>query len=219
MNSVIIPSLLCYSKDEFLFKLKAVEGLASRLQIDVVGEAFAAQTTIGLEKLMNVGFSQVFDIQLMVEEPETYLSSCDALGVDRVFGHVEFMKKPGDFIEHALMLSMQAGLGLDLTTEIGLLEKYIHDLDAVLLMSVPAGKSGLEFSDQAVEKIRKVRQLRPDLTICVDGGINDKNIGACFAAGANEFVVGNYLWKSDNISKAIHKLQEVLGEEDKKETD
>lgn len=204
----IIPSILAYTRHEFNEKLERVEAIVDRVQVDIVGKVFSSEVTVGVETLEDISSAVNFDVQLMVENPVGYLNRCDQGGTDRVFGHVEEMKNIGDFIEHALALGMQVGLGVDLLTPISEIEEYIDDLDAVLLMSVPAGKSGQDFDERVLEKILEVRKLNAYIPICIDGGINDKNIGSCVKSGAQEFAVGKFLWESKDINETINLLLE-----------
>lgn len=212
MNIKIIPAPLPYTVDELNEKLRRVEGIVNRVQIDVVGRAFNKEVTIGIEALEKVSTALVFDVQLMVREPVRFLNRCDMAGTDRVLAHVEYMKDKQEFVEQAFAMGMEVGLALDLVTPVLELESVIGDLDAVLLMSVPAGKSGQTFDERVVEKIKRLRGMRNDIPICVDGGINTNNIGACVEAGANEFAVGKFLWESGDIAKAIEKLRRAAAQ-------
>lgn len=209
MDIRIIPAVLSYDLDEYRTKLGLIEDIVDRVQIDVVGREFSSKTSMGVEALEEVVVGLAVDVQLMVKEPAMFLNRCDIGGVDRVFGHVEYMKDRSSFIGHAFSLGMQVGLAFDLKTPVSEIGGLLGDLDAVLLMSVPAGKSGQIFNEKVLEKIQYIRKLNANIPICVDGGINDKNIGLCVSVGANEFAVGNYLWESKDIKQVIEKLMEV----------
>lgn len=205
----IIPAILSYTKDDFLEKLGRVSQFVDRVQIDIVGRAFASQVTVGVEALEEISTGVALDVQLMVKEPISYLNRCDLGGVDRVFGQVEQMRSQEKFVEYAFALGMQAGLALDIATPVSLIEKNLNELDAVLLMSAPAGKSGQKFDDGVLVKIRQIRELHPTISICVDGGINAGTIATCVEAGANEFAVGSFLWESKDIAASIQELMEA----------
>lgn len=206
----IIPAPLPYTVDELNEKLRRVDAFADRVQVDIVGKAFSSKVTIGVEALENIGSGMALDIQLMVREPISFINRCDIAGADRVYGQVEYMKDKIEFVEYVLTLGMQAGLGLDLKTPVEEIEDVISDLDAVLLMSVPAGKSGQKFNSSVLDKVRAIREVRADIPICVDGGIRPKNISACVKVGADEFAVGKFLWESEDIAGAIKELMEAV---------
>ena len=205
----ILPAILSETREDLIKKISQVEGLVDRVQVDIVGRAFSPQPSVGIETLEGVGSGLLLDVQLMVREPVTFLNRCDSIGVERVFGHVEYMQNQEEFIEHAFALGMQVGLALDLLTPVSRIEKVIEQIDALLLMAVPAGKSGQKFDPAVLPKIGEAANFGLDIPICVDGGITPSTIVSCIEAGAREFAVGSYLWQSSDIGKALGELQEV----------
>ena len=211
MEIKIIPAILAYTEEELKEKMEKVDTLVSRVQIDVVEAIFNDKITVDLGILEEISTALVLDAQLMVKDAMQYIKSCEAAGVDRIVAQVEHLNNKEEFIERASAVGMQVGLALDLQTPVAELEKQIHNLDVILLMSVLAGRSGQKFNPGVVEKIKAVRRLRADVPICVDGGIRPENIAACAAAGAEEFAVGSFLWESGDIKKAIVELKEAAG--------
>ena len=205
----ILPAILSETREDLIEKISQVEGLVDRVQVDIVGRAFSPQPSVGIETLEGVGSGLLLDVQLMVREPVTFLNRCDSIGVERVFGHVEYMQNQEEFIEHAFALGMQVGLALNLSTPVSTIEKVIEQIDALLLMAVPAGKSGQKFDPAVLPKIGEAANFGLDIPICVDGGITPSTIVSCIEAGAREFAVGSYLWQSSDIGKALGELQEV----------
>lgn len=199
----IIPAILSQTPEDLLEKCALVDGLVSRIQIDIVGRAFSSELSVGIETLERLQTSACVDVQLMVREPITFLNRCEIYGIDRVFGHVEYMRDQQAFIEYALASGMQVGLAIDLETPVSSIEKTVGDLDAVLLMSVLAGKSGQSFDKRVLQKISELRSLRLDLPICVDGGVTLSVIKPLISAGATEFAVGSFLWESKNIKQTL----------------
>jgi len=211
MEIKIIPAILAYTEEELKEKMEKVDTLVSRVQIDVVEAIFNDKITVDLGILEEISTALVLDAQLMVKDAMQYIKSCEAAGVDRIVAQVEHLNNKEEFIERASAVGMQVGLALDLQTPVAELEKQIHNLDVILLMSVLAGRSSQKFNPGVVEKIKAVRRLRADVPICVDGGIRPENIAACAAAGAEEFAVGSFAWESGDIKKAIVELKEAAG--------
>jgi len=205
----ILPGILTETREELIEKISQVESLVNRIQVDIVGRAFSSQPTVAIEALETIQTDSLFDIHLMVREPITFLNRCDAVGVERVFGHVEYMQSQEEFIEHAFALGMEVGLALDLSTPVSTIEKVIEQIDALLIMAVPAGKSGQKFDPAVLPKIGEAANYGLDIPICVDGGITPLTIVPCIEAGAREFAVTSYLWQSSDIGKALGELQEV----------
>lgn len=208
-NIEIIPAILTMSTDDLLQKIAQVDGIVDRVQIDVVGRAFSSEVTIGVEALEHLQVAAAVDVHLMVKEPITFLHRCDVGGVQRVFGHVEYMRSQDEFIEHAFSLGMEVGLALDLPTPVSVIERNLSQLDAVLLTAVPAGRSGQTFDELVLHKIRDLHALSPEIPICIDGGITPTTVLPCVEAGAIEFAVGSFLWESKDIDAALRELQEA----------
>ena len=208
-NIRILPAILSETQEELIERISQVEGLVDRVQVDIVGRVFSSRPTVAIEVLETIQTDFLFDIHLMVREPVTFLNRCDAVGVERVFGHVEYMQNQEDFIEHAFALGMQVGLALDLSTPLSTIEKIIEQIDALLLMAVPAGKSGQKFDQAVLPKIREAANFGLDIPICVAGGITPSTIVPCIEAGAREFAVTSFLWQSSDVGKAIEELREA----------
>jgi pentose-5-phosphate-3-epimerase len=146
------------------------------------------------------------------------------MGVDRVFGQVEMMADMVAFIEEAQFEGMEVGLAYDIETPIEGVEKYINDIDAVLLMAVKAGAQGNHFDERVFEKIKQIRKLNKRITIVVDGGLDEDKIRRCLAAEwaeelaegellkstmGMEFSVGSHLLKSENVIEEYENLQHL----------
>jgi len=220
----IIPAILEKSLGEFEKKLSLVWGNVSRVQVDVIDGVFADAKTIGPEDLGQIDTIVAFDAHLMVEKPEEWIKRCLAGGIDRVFGQVEKMKDKVAFIGDAQAEGLAVGLAYDIETPLDGLEKYINDLDAVLLMSVKAGKQGGKFDERVLPKIKQIRKLSKKIDIVVDGGLNEENIKRCIAAewaeemeegelnrsvALLEFVVGSHLFKAEDVKEELEKLQRL----------
>ena len=98
------------------------------------------------------------------------------------------------------------GLAIDLNTKIEVIDPFVKHLDLVLIMSVKAGKGGQEFDKSAINKIKYVRKLMPEILIEVDGGINNKTGAQCVKAGADILVSGSYIYDNDAFD-AIQSLK------------
>jgi len=184
---------------------------ADMYHLDVVDGKFAKHKTINYEYFEQLREKSplLFDCHLMVVEPQKiinkYLKSpANIITVHyESFTNKEIMVKTIKKIKKA---GKMAGLAIDLDTNIEVIDPYIKELDLVLIMSVKAGKGGQEFSKTAIEKIKYVRKLMPEILIEVDGGINDKTGAQCVKAGADILSVGSYVYNND-IYDAIQSLK------------
>ncbi len=222
----ILPAILAVNKAEFEAKLKKVFGLVDAIQVDIIDEAWGFEPTIRPKDIADVNTIIKFDFQLMVEEPINWLDECKTGQARAVFGHVEKMGDPAAFLAKAQIMGFQACLALDIDTPVEKIADYIWDLDGLLLMSVEAGRGGQSFEAQVLPKIKAVRQLRHDLPLVIDGGLDVGQIKQCVEAewaeeiGEGElrrnfldiqFAVGNHLFDAPDIKQKLTELQH-LGE-------
>jgi ribulose-phosphate 3-epimerase len=151
------------------------------------------------------------DVHLMVERPEYYLKEFAESGANVFTFHPEATVHVQRHLAAARELGMMAGLALNPSTPIVLLEELLDDLDVVLVMSVNPGYGGQAYLPQSSEKIRRIRALldrrgaRPALE--VDGGITAETIAAAWAAGADTFVAGTAVFGAANPAKAVEDLK------------
>ena len=150
------------------------------------------------------------DVHLMIEEPGDYVQAFSSAGADLLTFHVEAVDEVGPLIESVRALKMGTGLALNPGTPLEAVTPYLDQCDLVLVMSVDAGFGGQAFNPVAEDKLRALKELKPDLTLEVDGGINDETIGRCRIAGADLFVVGSAIFRSDDYSAAIDRLQKEV---------
>ena len=224
----ILPAIMSDSLEEFKKELGKVWSVVSRVQVDVIDGKFAERETVKPEELNMIDTVVVFDVHLMVEKPEEWVSRCAMGGVDRVFGQVEKMEDVAAFVGDVQAEGMAVGLAYDIDTPLDGLKEVINNLDAVLLLAVKAGKQGQEFDEKVLEKIKKVRKLSKKVTLVIDGGLNEEKIKKCLAAAWAEemeeetwernivlmdFVVGSELWKAEDVRKRLEELQRLEGKE------
>ncbi|MBI4033007.1 MAG: ribulose-phosphate 3-epimerase [Candidatus Blackburnbacteria bacterium] len=209
----IIPAILTNDPGELEDRIKQVERLAHRVQVDIIDGVFANNRTVALESLEGIGTEALLDVHLMVYEPDSWVERAVRILADRIIGQVEMMSDQVRFIGHAQEIGSKVGLALDLPTPVSAIDPaIINNLDVVLLMSVKAGFGGQEFNKSALEKIKALDEIRSrdsiPFRICVDGGINAQNIGRIRRAGADEAAIGRSLFAGD-LAKNIERLKKT----------
>lgn len=221
----IVPAILEKDATSFEEKLKKVWGEAKKVQVDIIDGKFAPTETVEPEVLLNIDTIVDFEGHLMVERPEDWVERCVASGMTGLFGQVEKMDDVVKFVADTQVAGLRVGLAYDIDTPLTDLEKYINDLDAVLLMSTKAGSQGInEFDNRVLEKIKEVRKINKRIVIVVDGGLDVENIKKCFAAewaeelsedeldrnfGKMEFAVGSEIFESEDIGEKLEELESL----------
>ena len=206
----IIPSILTNSPDEARELIEKCEGVAERAQIDIIDGKFVDNKTIDPVVFEVLETELKLDFHLMTKEPTDWVEKCVRGGADRVFGQIEMMESQIDFVGKIQEVGLSVGLAIDLGTPVTELDPVIlTNLDAVLVMSVAAGFGGQAFDSRALDKIKKLDEIRVrDTTpfrICIDGGINKDNIREVVKAGADEVSIGKSLFNGE-LSQNIESL-------------
>ena len=213
MQKVIIsPSILSADFVNLERDIRKVENAgADWLHIDVMDGHFVPNITIGVPVTASIKkvSSIPLDVHLMIENPEKYIEPFAKAGADIITFHYEAAKeKTSDIIKLIHSFNIKAGLSIKPKTGPEEIQKYLPELDMVLIMTVEPGFGGQKFMPECAEKIPVIREKSPEnLIIQVDGGINAETAKVCTQYGANSLVAGNYIYKSENTEKAILSLR------------
>ena len=205
----IIPSILTNDPKELADKLGICEGIVERVQIDIIDGVFASNKTIDPSALFSLETELKLDFHLMVKEPINWVEKCVRAGADRIIAQIEMMENQVDYVGKVQEVGGGVGLAVDLKTEIENLDSVIlTNLDVVLVMSVPAGFGGQKFDERALDKIKRLDEIRArDKTpyrICDDGGVVFEWVDDIRREGVDEVVIGRNLFEGrleDNIKK------------------
>ncbi len=143
----------------------------------------------------------IFDVHLMVEMQERYIEDFVNAGADIMTVHVESTKHLDKTIELIRPYGIKAGVTLNPATPVESLKYVINKVDMVLVMSVNPGFGGQSFIEYSLDKIKEIKNMRPDVDIEVDGGITDITAKRVIEAGANVLVAGSYVFNGDYKEK------------------
>jgi ribulose-phosphate 3-epimerase len=208
-EEIVIPAIIAKSHDEFEDKINKVKNHFELIQLDFMDGKFVPNNSIDFD--FNIPDSNCkYEAHLMVKNPEKWIEQ-NHHKIDMILFHYESTDKHSEIIRLTKEKSKKIGIVLNPETPISKISTLIDEIDQVLIMTVNPGFYGSPFLPDMVEKIKELRKIKPDLDIEVDGGITDKTIGLVKNAGANMFVSGSYLVKSDDIINAKNNLIEILG--------
>jgi len=208
MRKTIIPAIIAKTQkelDDIFFKIK---DSAHLLQLDIMDGKFVPNTSLDFDfRLPEKKYE--FEAHLMIENPEKWVDK-NWRKVDTIIAHFESIMNPDEIIKYVKNKKRKIAFALNPGTNIDQIKDYIMDIDQVLIMTVHPGFYGSKFLPETLDKIRGLRKLRPELDIEVDGGIKPETIARVNEAGANMFVSGSYLIRSDNIQERINILQKKI---------
>ena len=176
---------------------------ADYIHLDVMDGNFVPNISFGAPviKELRKCSKLVFDVHLMVEMPERYIEDFVNAGADIITVHVESTNHLDRTIELIKSYGIKAGVTLNPATPVESLKYIINKVDMVLVMSVNPGFGGQSFIEYSLDKIKEIKNMRPDVDIEVDGGITDITAKRVIEAGANVLVAGSYVFNGDYKEK------------------
>lgn len=208
-HTIVAPSIL---SADFLQLGEAIrlveESEAEWVHCDIMDGHFVPNISYGIPivKAVRPATKKVVDCHLMIEHPELYVEAFAAAGADMITVHQEACVHLDRQVAQIHDLGCKAGVALNPATPVETLVDILHAVDMVLIMSVNPGFGGQKFIPRALDKVRRLRALAPDLLIQVDGGVNAETGAELVAAGADVLVAGSYVFGAKEPREAIHSL-------------
>ena len=143
----------------------------------------------------------IFDVHLMIENPDKYVADFVDAGADIICVHVESTKHLNRTIQLIKSYKKKVGVALNPSTSLDTIKYDLDNIDMVLIMTVNPGFGGQKFIPQMLQKIKELRKIAPNIDIQVDGGINDEISKLVIEAGANVLVAGSYVFNGNYKDK------------------
>ena len=188
---------------------------ADYIHIDVMDGHFVPNLTIGPEviKKLRPLTKKTFDVHLMISPVDRFIKDFANAGADIITFHPEATDDTLKTIELIRKCNKKVGISLKPQSKISLIEKYLDQIDLVLIMSVEPGFGGQKFIPEVLEKTKKLKKIISDnnykVDIEIDGGINFENCPLAKDAGANIIVSGSTVFKENkgDLKKNIEILR------------
>ena len=213
---IIAPSLLAA---DFLQLQKACDLLntseADWFHLDIMDGRFVPNISYGpmVVEFLRKTSTKLFDVHLMIEEPERYTQVFKDAGADSITVHYEACIHLHSNIQQIKKLGLKAGVALNPHTPVELLKDILPDLDMVLIMSVNPGFGGQSFIPHTINKIKRMREMIDEqllnVKIEIDGGVTLENAKMIVEAGADILVAGSSVFKAADPKKAIAALKAI----------
>ena len=216
MKTLVSPSLLAA---DFLNLKDEIEMInnsqADWLHMDIMDGVFVPNISFGFPVLEAVSkvCKKPLDVHFMIVHPEQYIEQTAKLGAMMMNVHYETCTHLHRTIQQIHAAGMKAGVTLNSSTPVSMLEDIIYDVDMVLLMSVNPGFGGQKFIENTIRKVKRLRKMIDDAgthtLIEIDGGVQGETAPRLVKAGADVLVSGSYVFKSADPHATIEALKKL----------
>lgn len=204
MEKILSPSLLAADFSRLAEEAAKVERAGAKyLHLDVMDGAFVPSISFGMPVIASLRKQSrlVFDVHLMIEDPDRYLEDFVEAGADILTVHAEACRHLDRTLQKIRDLGVRAGVALNPATPLNAVEWVTEKADMILLMSVNPGFGGQKYIPYVTEKIKELRRFLTEKNLSadieVDGGVGLANGPSVMAAGANVLVAGSAVFGGD----------------------
>ena len=213
----ICPSILNANFDDLPNEILKVARDSDLLHLDVMDNVFVPNFTFDLNRSLEIIGQSVLpvDVHLMVSEVDAKAIDYATENTASITVHYEACSDPFSTLQSIRSAGKRAGLAIKPQTPISVVEELLNEIDMILVMTVEPGFGGQSFMESMMPKVEQARKwLRdkklPDTWIQVDGGISLSTIKRAFEAGADTFVAGSAVYKSEDPAAMIRSLRSAL---------
>lgn len=216
MKTIVSPSLLSANFIDLRSDIDMInKSEADWLHMDIMDGVFVPNISFGFPILEAVSkvCQKPLDVHFMIAHPEQYIEQTAKIGAMMMNVHYEACIHLHRTIQQIHAAGMKAGVTLNPSTPVCVLEDIIKDVDMVLLMSVNPGFGGQKFIENTIAKVGRLHKLIQEsgsqALIEVDGGVQAETAPRLIKAGVNVLVSGSYIFKSTDPISIIHALKEL----------
>ena len=210
---IISPSVLAADFSRLGEEVRKIELAGAKyVHLDVMDGIFVPNISFGIPVISSLRKCSdiIFDVHLMITEPQRYIKDFADAGADIITIHYESCDNPIAVINAIKALGVRAAVSIKPATPASVLFPILKELDMVLVMTVEPGFGGQKMIPEALDKVKEIRSYAiengVDIDIQVDGGITPENLKYATSAGANVIVAGSAIFRAEDPAKVIAEM-------------
>lgn len=209
----ITPSILNANLDDLANEIKRIADVSDLVHLDIMDDHFVPNFTFDFESASKIVKESVLpvDAHLMVMDADRIAPQYAQMGCASVTLHVEATEDIAQTLRAIRREGARSGLAVKPNTDISDYAEFSDLVDMFLIMTVEPGFGGQKFMLDMIEKIQRARKIigsRP-IWLQVDGGVSEETIEIAAAAGADTFVAGSAVFRSQDPAQMVNKLREL----------
>ena len=212
----LAPSILSADFGHLAEDVKKIEeGGADYIHVDVMDGHFVPNISFGapVMKCLNGKTNLPYDVHLMIENPDRYIEDFVTDKTEYITVHQEACVHLHRTVQNIKSMGIKAGVSINPATPVSTLECILPDVDLVLIMSVNPGFGGQKFIPGALEKVRKLAEIKKaqnlGFAIEIDGGTTLENIKEVVDAGVEIAVAGSAVFKAEDITERVREFKRL----------
>jgi len=210
--SQVVPAILTDNPKSLEAMVRQAESFTDWVQFDIMDGKFVPSRSITYEHLANLPMKLGWEAHLMIEEPENYLEGFKKAGAHKVVFHYEATSSPQEVISLARGLELGVGLAINPDTPVSAIQLLTDQVDSVLFLSVYPGFYGKKFIPGVLDKIRKFKNVCPNVETGIDGGVKEINITKVARAGVDFIYIGSAIFHQKNPADSYRQLSSLARE-------
>ena len=214
---IIAPSMLSCNFGKLKEEIEMVNhSEAGWFHLDIMDGVFVPNITFGtpILEVFKVHATKHLDAHLMIVNPEKYIEKFASLGANTITVHYEACDNLPKTMNKIKKLNVKAGVAINPDTDVSVLDSLVNEIDLICLMSVFPGFSGQKFIPETFERLEKLKKIitvkNSQAMIQIDGGVSIDNAKKLVSLGADILVAGSFVFKSEDASTTIKKLNSVI---------
>ena len=203
----IFPSVMAQNQEDLNRLFKKLSGVAKILHLDIADGKAVPNTSLWFPFKLSKKFS--YNAHLMIQKPQKWIEKYGK-HIDLCIVQREEIDDPQEYIAFARKKKRAVAFALKPETPVASIKPFLQDIDYVLILTVHPGFYGAQYLPEQLQKVKEIKKVNSHIQVIIDGGMTPETIGNASRAGADYFVSGSFVSKSDEPKKAYKRFVEVV---------